>query len=62
MATNTCNLLKDAIMEEKEASEFYNMLGKEVNKIDKWKINEIKKEEVTHKEELQQILKRYCDI
>ncbi len=61
MTMNTCNLLKDAIVEEKEASDFYNMLGKEVNKTDKWKIDEIKKEEVTHKEELQQILKRYCN-
>lgn len=62
MATNTCNLLKDAIIEEKEASDFYNKLEKVVNKQDGWKIHEIKKEEITHREELQQILKRYCDI
>ncbi len=61
MAINTCNLLKDAIIEEKEASDFYNMLEKKVNRSDGWKINEIRKEEITHREELQQIVSRYCN-
>lgn len=60
MIQNACKLLNDAIFEEKEASDFYNKLENVVNKIDRWKINEIKKEEITHREELQQILKRYC--
>jgi len=61
MVINTCTLLKDAIIEEKEASDFYNKLKKQVNTSDSWKIYEIQKEEITHREELQQILKRYCD-
>lgn len=62
MVQNTCSLLKDAIIEEKEASDFYNKLSTLVNKTDSWKIQEIKKEEITHREELQQILKRYCVV
>ena len=53
-------MLKDAIIDEKEASEFYKKLEAVVSRIDRWKIDEIKNEENTHREELQQIIKRYC--
>ena len=57
---NTCQMLKDAILDEKEAADFYKKLEVVVSKTDRWKIDEIKNEENTHREELQQIIKRYC--
>lgn len=62
MVQNACNMLKEAIREEKDASEFYTNLKKLVSSSDGWKINEIRKEELTHKEELQKIVNRYCHI
>jgi len=53
-------MLKDAILDEKEAADFYKKLEVVVSKTDRWKIDEIKNEENTHREELQQIIKRYC--
>jgi len=53
-------MLKDAIIDEKEAADFYKKLKDMVNKNDGWKISEIRNEENTHREELQQIIKRYC--
>jgi rubrerythrin len=54
--TTKCQLIKDAIDDEKKAALFYEKLGKKLHGKPKEKISEIRKEETVHRKELIEIL------
>ena len=58
MATELCKLLQNAIRSEIEAQQEYKKVELNIDKIDKWKIREIKSEENVHEQELKVIAKR----
>jgi len=58
-----CQLLKDAIEDEKNAAMFYEKLGKRLRGEPKEKIDEIKNEEKVHRRELIEIAeKSICHV